>query len=119
MRRYETPDSKNRWDAPLFSVSAEDELKFDEIYRSLYETKAPKPNLSTQCVSIYASWLLKGGALFRMARNEVILGNFFSKKLLSGSSPNFQDILVNIQTIKINFYGTECSIEMKIYEHVR
>lgn len=55
MRRYETPDSKNRWDAPLFSVSAEDELKFDEIYRSLYEAKAPKPNLSTQCVSIYAS----------------------------------------------------------------
>ena len=47
--RYETPDSKNRWDAPLFSVSAEDELKFHEIYRSLYEAKAPKPNLSTQC----------------------------------------------------------------------
>ncbi|XP_076679992.1 protein KTI12 homolog isoform X2 [Andrena cerasifolii] len=47
--RYETPDSNKRWDAPLFSVSAEDELKFDEIYRSLYEAKAPKPNLSTQC----------------------------------------------------------------------
>ncbi|XP_076242075.1 protein KTI12 homolog [Calliopsis andreniformis] len=47
--RYERPDSKNRWDAPLFAVSAEDELKFDEIYRSLYEVKAPKPNLSTQC----------------------------------------------------------------------
>ncbi|CAK9798892.1 Protein KTI12 homolog [Anthophora plagiata] len=47
--RYEVPDSKNRWDSPLFAVSAEDELKFDEIYRSLYEVKAPKPNLSTQC----------------------------------------------------------------------
>ncbi|KOC68668.1 Protein KTI12 like protein [Habropoda laboriosa] len=47
--RYEAPDSKNRWDSPLFAVSAEDELKFDEIYRSLYEVKAPKPNLSTQC----------------------------------------------------------------------
>lgn len=47
--RYETPNSKNRWDSPLFSVSTEDELKFDEIYKSLYEVKAPKPNLSTQC----------------------------------------------------------------------
>ncbi|XP_078034903.1 protein KTI12 homolog [Augochlora pura] len=47
--RYETPNSKNRWDSPLFSVSVEDELKFDEIYKSLYEVKAPKPNLSTQC----------------------------------------------------------------------
>ncbi|XP_068983940.1 protein KTI12 homolog [Bombus flavifrons] len=47
--RYETPDNKNRWDTPLFAVSAEDDLKFDEIYKSLYEVKAPKPNLSTQC----------------------------------------------------------------------
>ncbi|OAD55384.1 Protein KTI12 like protein [Eufriesea mexicana] len=47
--RYETPDTKNRWDSPLFIVSSEDELKFDEIYKSLYEVKAPKPNLSTQC----------------------------------------------------------------------
>ena len=48
----------------------------------------------------------------------MILGNFFSKKLLGGSFPNFQGILVHIQTIKINFYVTKCSIEMKIYEHV-
>lgn len=52
IHRYETPDNKNRWDTPLFAVSAEDDLKFDEIYKSLYEVKAPKPNLSTQCVSI-------------------------------------------------------------------
>lgn len=47
--RYEAPDDKNRWDAPLFATSPEDELKFDEIYKSLYEVKPPKPNLSTQC----------------------------------------------------------------------
>ncbi|XP_043260384.1 protein KTI12 homolog isoform X1 [Colletes gigas] len=47
--RYETPNSKDRWDSPLFTISAEDELKFDEIYGSLYKVKAPKPNLSTQC----------------------------------------------------------------------
>lgn len=50
--RYEIPDSKNRWDLPLFITSAEDELKFDEIYKMLYEVKAPKPNLSTQCPSL-------------------------------------------------------------------
>ncbi|KAK1124369.1 hypothetical protein K0M31_006736 [Melipona bicolor] len=50
--RYEIPDSKNRWDLPLFITSAEDELKFDEIYKMLYEVEAPKPNLSTQCPSL-------------------------------------------------------------------
>lgn len=50
--RYEAPDNKNRWDVPLFNILPEDELKFDDIYKSLYEVKAPKPNLSTQCVSI-------------------------------------------------------------------
>ena len=50
---------------------------------------------------------------------RVILVDFFSKKLLSGSFPNFRGIIVHIQTIKINFYVTKCSIEIKIYEHVR
>lgn len=47
--RYETPDSKNRWDYPLFAITPEDELMFDEIYKSLYQVKSPKPNQSTQC----------------------------------------------------------------------
>lgn len=47
--RYETPDSNNRWDSPLFAISPEDELNFEEIYSALYLAKAPKPNLSTQC----------------------------------------------------------------------
>ena len=49
----------------------------------------------------------------------MILGNFFSKKLLSGSFPNFQGILAGIQRIKFNFYVTKCEVEMEIYEHVR
>lgn len=47
--RYETPDNKNRWDAPLFSMMPEDDINFNDIYKSLYEVKAPKPNQSTQC----------------------------------------------------------------------
>ena len=65
------------------------------------------------------SELFKGGALFRKARNKVILGNFVSIKLLSGSFSNFQGTLVDIRTIKINFCVTKCSVEMEIYEHVR
>jgi protein KTI12 len=33
-------------------VNPEDELNSDEIYSALYEVKAPKPNMSTQCVSV-------------------------------------------------------------------
>ncbi|XP_014476380.1 PREDICTED: protein KTI12 homolog [Dinoponera quadriceps] len=47
--RYEAPEGRNRWDAPLFAVTPDDELVGEEIYKSLYEVKAPKPNLSTQC----------------------------------------------------------------------
>ncbi|XP_012253026.2 protein KTI12 homolog isoform X2 [Athalia rosae] len=50
--RYEIPDSRNRWDSPLFAVMPEDELKFQEIYNSLYNVKAPKPNMSTQCAPL-------------------------------------------------------------------
>ncbi|KAH0947376.1 hypothetical protein HN011_008496 [Eciton burchellii] len=47
--RYEMPNSKNRWDAPLYAVTPDDELMYDEIYKSLYEVAPPKPNRSTQC----------------------------------------------------------------------
>jgi len=46
--RYEAPDSRNRWDSPLFVINFNDEIPFDEIMASLYKRKAPKPNLSTQ-----------------------------------------------------------------------
>ncbi|EZA49589.1 hypothetical protein DMN91_005673 [Ooceraea biroi] len=53
--RYETPNGGNRWDAPLFAVTPEDELMYDEIYRSLYEIASPKPNQSTQCAPLAAT----------------------------------------------------------------
>jgi protein KTI12 len=48
--RYETPDGRNRWDAPLFTIQPEDELSFESIAAALYERKAPTPNQSTQSV---------------------------------------------------------------------
>ena len=51
-KRYEAPDNKNRWDSPLFPVFPEDELNLEDIFNALFQVKTPKPNLSTQCVSL-------------------------------------------------------------------
>nr|CAG4651170.1 EOG090X0A11 [Simocephalus serrulatus]SVE94379.1 EOG090X0A11 [Simocephalus serrulatus] len=50
--RYEAPDGRNRWDAPLFTIQTEDELPFEKIAASLYERKAPAPNQSTQSLPL-------------------------------------------------------------------
>lgn len=50
--RYENPDEKNRWDAPLFMVFPEKELDKEDILNCLFNKAPPPPNLSTQNVSI-------------------------------------------------------------------
>ncbi|XP_046388663.1 protein KTI12 homolog [Ischnura elegans] len=50
--RYEAPDSRNRWDSPLFTVLSADCLPTTEIMECLFERKAPPPNKSTQCQPI-------------------------------------------------------------------
>ncbi|XP_071538624.1 protein KTI12 homolog isoform X1 [Panulirus ornatus] len=46
--RYETPNSSNRWDSPMFSVLPEDVPPFESLYDALYLCKPPPPNQSTQ-----------------------------------------------------------------------
>lgn len=46
--RFEEPISTNRWDAPLFAATNDDQLNLEGIYEALYEKKAPKANQSTQ-----------------------------------------------------------------------
>ncbi|XP_006628956.2 protein KTI12 homolog [Lepisosteus oculatus] len=46
--RFETPDSRNRWDSPLFTVQKEDTLPFEAISDAIFHRKAPPPNQSTQ-----------------------------------------------------------------------
>ncbi|KRT86620.1 hypothetical protein AMK59_2795 [Oryctes borbonicus] len=46
--RYEEPDGKNRWDAPLFVTFPDRTLEFDDIAKALLGKKAPPPNMSTQ-----------------------------------------------------------------------
>lgn len=48
--RFEAPDSRNRWDSPLFTILKDDTLPFEDISDALFKRKAPPPNQSTQSV---------------------------------------------------------------------
>nr|XP_057931868.1 protein KTI12 homolog isoform X1 [Doryrhamphus excisus] len=46
--RFEPPDSRNRWDSPLFTILQDDDLQFEAIADAIFKRKAPPPNQSTQ-----------------------------------------------------------------------
>uniref|UniRef100_A0A3Q3MTJ1 Protein KTI12 homolog n=1 Tax=Labrus bergylta TaxID=56723 RepID=A0A3Q3MTJ1_9LABR len=46
--RFEAPDSRNRWDSPLFTILKDDNLPYEAISDALFKRKAPPPNQSTQ-----------------------------------------------------------------------
>ncbi|CAL1595981.1 unnamed protein product [Knipowitschia caucasica] len=46
--RFEDPDSRNRWDSPLFTVQPDEPLPFEAISDALLKRKAPPRNQSTQ-----------------------------------------------------------------------
>lgn len=46
--RFESPDSRNRWDSPLFVVHPDDHLPCEDMVGALLDRKPPPPNLSTQ-----------------------------------------------------------------------
>lgn len=46
--RFEAPDSRNRWDSPLFTIQQDDPLPFEAICDALFKRKAPPPNQSTK-----------------------------------------------------------------------
>ncbi|XP_053741759.1 protein KTI12 homolog isoform X1 [Synchiropus splendidus] len=56
--RFEAPDSRNRWDSPLFTILQDDALPFDAISDALFKRKAPPPNQSTQTQSLSSANLL-------------------------------------------------------------
>lgn len=45
--RFEEPDSRNRWDSPLFTVTTETELDLNGIYDALCKRSIKPPNQST------------------------------------------------------------------------
>lgn len=53
--RFEAPDSRNRWDSPLFTIQKEDTLPFEAISDAIFHRKAPPPNQSTQSQPLSSS----------------------------------------------------------------
>ncbi len=45
--RFETPESKNRWDSTLFVLKPDESLPLEEIANVLFNTKTAPPNKST------------------------------------------------------------------------
>lgn len=57
--RLEVPDEHNRWDSPLFRLSAEDPTPCAAMCAALLERAPPRPNQSTQAVPAGPSELLQ------------------------------------------------------------
>lgn len=55
--RFEAPDSRNRWDCPLFTILKDDVLPFQAICDALFNRKAPAANQSTQSVRNFVAFL--------------------------------------------------------------
>ncbi|CAF1438240.1 unnamed protein product [Rotaria magnacalcarata] len=47
VQRYEPPEGRNRWDAPLFEVTPDDPLPLEQIADYLANKRPPPPNKST------------------------------------------------------------------------
>jgi hypothetical protein len=47
VQRYEPPEGRNRWDAPLFELTPNDELPLEQIADYLANKRPPPPNKST------------------------------------------------------------------------
>ena len=52
VQRYEPPEGRNRWDAPLFELTPNDELPLEQIADYLANKRPPPPNKSTVNVSL-------------------------------------------------------------------
>lgn len=52
VQRYEPPEGRNRWDAPLFELTPDAELPLEQIADYLANKRPPPPNKSTVNVSL-------------------------------------------------------------------
>ncbi|XP_004639177.2 protein KTI12 homolog [Octodon degus] len=78
MQRFEAPDSRNRWDQPLFTVvGLEEPLPLAEIRAALFENRAPPPHQSTQ-----SQPLASGSFLHQLDQvtNQVLAGLLEAQK---------------------------------------
>lgn len=53
--RFEPPDSRSRWDSPLFTVHEGDKLQCEQICNAIFNKKPPPPNMATQSQPLSAT----------------------------------------------------------------
>lgn len=87
--RFEAPDSRNRWDSPLFTILKDDTLPYEDISDALFKRKAPPPNQSTQSVGPRALRVCLGWRLSLSEHISVLFCLVFSPLQQPLSSANF------------------------------
>uniref|UniRef100_A0A3B3CVU8 Protein KTI12 homolog n=1 Tax=Oryzias melastigma TaxID=30732 RepID=A0A3B3CVU8_ORYME len=109
VQRFEAPDSRNRWDSPLFTILKDDNLPFESISDALFKRKAPPPNQSTQ-----SQPLTSVNFLYELDKitQEVLMEIFNSQKtsvpgdLISvpGATEKISFLYTIVHVLKLFFY---------------
>ncbi|XP_051915951.1 protein KTI12 homolog isoform X2 [Hippocampus zosterae] len=104
--RFEAPDSRNRWDSPLFNILQDDALPFQAITDALFKRKAPPPNQSTQ-----SQPLSSANFLYELDKTtqDVLMAIFNAQK----TSVPGDSISVPGATEKISFFRTVNMAELR------
>lgn len=97
--RYEDPERKNRWDAPLFMIFPDQELDKQGIFNALFNKGPPKPNMSTQNPPLSST-----NFLYDMDQETKKIVDSIIKLKNSGKSgvvqvPGQEDLQIDITTI--------------------
>lgn len=89
VQRFEAPDSRNRWDSPLFTVLKDDILPLEAVSDALFKRKAPPPNQSTQSVRKFTKATLLDVMCVILLRVTKWISFFFLFSQQPLSSTNF------------------------------
>ena len=96
--RFEEPDGRNRWDAPLYTIIKSDEsLESSQIARDILNSltkKAPNPNLSTVVKPIFDTDYL--------AKTDKALGDIIDHLIDAQKNQRTGDIRVPLATDSVS-----------------
>ncbi|CAH1968214.1 unnamed protein product [Acanthoscelides obtectus] len=101
LMRYEEPDGRNRWDAPLFMIFPDQTLSKDDIYAALFKKKLPKPNMATQNPPLSST-----NFLYDLDQTTKTIVDSLIKVKNSGVTgevavPGYQDLEIDISKVDI------------------
>ncbi|RWS13409.1 protein KTI12-like isoform X1 [Dinothrombium tinctorium] len=105
--RYEAPDSRNRWDSPLFVVTPEHQLNFADVFEALFNRKAPPANQSTQ-----SQPLSETNFLYQLNEETKSIVNHILKAQEMGA---VKDIAIPKTSLKLTAERVFTSVELNKY----